>query len=84
MLAHLLGPAIRSHWAVDNSFHWVMDMVFREEDCRVRTNHAPTNFTTIKHMARNLLRRPSSKASMRVHRKPAAWDDDFLTALITA
>jgi predicted transposase YbfD/YdcC len=60
MLAHLLGPAIRSHWAVDNSFHWVMDMVFREEDCRVRTNHAPTNFTTIKHMARNLLRRPSS------------------------
>ena len=51
MLAHLIGPAIRSHWAVENSLHWVMDMVFRDDECRVRTNHAPANFTTIKHMA---------------------------------
>ena len=75
MLAHLLGPAIRSHWAVENSLHWVMDMVFRDDECRVRTNHAPANFTTIKHMACNLLRRPSGKDSMRVRRKVAAWDD---------
>jgi len=84
MLAHLLGPAIRSHWAVENSLHWVMDMVFRDDECRVRTNHAPANFTTIKHMACNLLRRPSGKDSMRVRRKVAAWDDEFLASLITA
>jgi predicted transposase YbfD/YdcC len=83
MLAHLLGPAIRSHWAVENSLHWVMDMVFRDDECRVRKNHAPANFTTIKHMACNLLRRPSGKDSMRVRRKVAAWDDDFLASLIT-
>ena len=83
MLAHLLGPAIRSHWAVENSLHWVMDMVFRDDECRVRTNHAPANFTTIKHMACNLLRRPSGKDSMRVRRKVAAWDDEFLARLIT-
>ena len=83
MLAHLLGPAIRSHWAVENSLHWVMDMVFRDDECRVRTNHAPANFTTIKHMACNLLRRPSGKDSMRVRRKVAAWDDEFLASLIT-
>ena len=82
MLAHLLGPAIRSHWSIENSLHWVMNMVFRDDECRVRTNHAPANLTTIKHMACNLLRRPASKDSMRVRRKVAGWDDDFLTSLI--
>jgi predicted transposase YbfD/YdcC len=83
MLAHLLGPVVRSHWAVENSLHWVMDMVFRDDECRVRTNHAPANFTTIKHMAHNLLRRPSGKDSFRLRRKVAGWDDEFLTSLIT-
>jgi predicted transposase YbfD/YdcC len=78
-----LGPAIRSHWAIENSLHWVMDMVFRDDECRVRTNHAPANFTTIKHMALNLLRRPSAKLSLRGRRKAAAWDDEFLAGLIT-
>jgi predicted transposase YbfD/YdcC len=84
MLAHLLGPVIRGHWAIENSLHWVMDMVFRDDECRVRTNHAPANFTTIKHMAYNLLRRPSGKDSFRVRRKVAGWDDEFLASLITA
>jgi predicted transposase YbfD/YdcC len=83
MLAHLLGPVIRSHWAIENSLHWVMDMVFRDDECRVRTNHAPANFTTIKHMAHNLLRRPASKDSFRLRRKVAGWDDEFLASLLT-
>jgi predicted transposase YbfD/YdcC len=84
MLAHLLGPVIRSHWAIENSLHWVMDMTFRDDECRVRTNHAPANFTTIKHKAHNLLRRPASKDSFRLRRKVAGWDDEFLASLITA
>ncbi len=36
LLAHQIGPVIRSHWAVENSLHWVMDMVFRDDECRVR------------------------------------------------
>jgi predicted transposase YbfD/YdcC len=83
LLAHLLGPVVRSHWAIENSLHWVMDMVFRDDECRVRTDHAPANFTTIKHMALNLLRRAPGKASMRSRRKAAGWDDDFLANLIT-
>ncbi len=51
-----MGPVVRSHWAIENSLHWVMDMMFRDDECRVRTDHAPANFTTIKHMAHNLLR----------------------------
>ena len=84
MLAHLLGPIIRSHWAIENSLHWVMDMVFRDDECRIRTNHAPANFTTIKHMAHNLLRRPAGKDSFRLRRKVAGWDDEFLASLVTA
>ena len=84
MLARLIGPAIRNHWAIENSLHWVMDMLFRDDECRVRTNHAPANFTTIKHMAHNLLRKASGKSSLRSRRKAAGWDDDFLASLVTA
>jgi len=84
MLAHLLGPVVRSHWAIENSLHWVMDMVFRDDECRVRTDHAPANFTTLKHMAHNLLRKAAGKDSLRSRRKIAAWDDDFLASLIAA
>jgi predicted transposase YbfD/YdcC len=84
MQAILLGPVIRGHWAIENSLHWVMDMVFRDDDCRTRTDHAPANFTTIKHMALNLIRKAPGKDSLRLKRKVAAWDDEFLASLIAA
>jgi len=79
-----IGPLIRDHWAVENSLHWVLDMVFRDDECRLRTNHAPANFTTLKHMALNLIRRSTSKDSIRLRRKVAAWDDEFLVSLVKA
>ncbi|WP_372090835.1 ISAs1 family transposase [Tistrella mobilis] len=84
LIAALVGPIIRSHWAIENSLHWVMDMVFRDDECRVRTQNAPANFTTLKHMAHNLLRQAPGKDSLRLRRKVAAWDDDFLASLIAA
>jgi predicted transposase YbfD/YdcC len=81
-LAYQLGPVIRSHWAIENSLHWVMDMIFRDDECRVRTAHAPANFTTLKHMAHNLIRKAAGKHSFRLKRKIAAWDDDFLASLV--
>jgi predicted transposase YbfD/YdcC len=84
LLAHLMGPIVRSHWAIENSLHWVMDMIFRDDECRIRTDHAPANFTTIKHMAHNLIRKASGKDSLRLRRKVAAWDDDFLASLVAA
>jgi len=79
-----LGPVIRSHWAVENSLHWVMDMIFRDDECRIRTDHAPANFTTLRHIALNLIRKAPGKDSLRLKRKVAAWDDDFLATLIAA
>jgi predicted transposase YbfD/YdcC len=82
--AERIGPIVRSHWAIENSLHWVMDMVFRDDECRVRTHNAPANFTTLKHMSHNLIRRAPGRNSLRVRRKLAAWDDDFLASLIAA
>jgi predicted transposase YbfD/YdcC len=83
-LAAQLAPVVRGHWAVENSLHWVLDMIFRDDECRVCTDHAPANFTTIKHMALNLIRRAPGKDSLRLKRKIAAWDDEFLARLIAA
>jgi predicted transposase YbfD/YdcC len=77
------GEAIRSHWGIENSHHWVMDMLFRDDECRIRTANAPANFATIKHMAGNLLRQGAGKQSLRVKRRLAAWDDDYLVSLIS-
>jgi predicted transposase YbfD/YdcC len=84
ILAHLIGPAVRRRWAIENSLHWVMDVLFRDNECRVRTNHPPANFTTIKHRTHNLLRKAPGKSSLRSSRKAAAWDDNFPASLVTA
>ena len=82
--AEQIASAVRGHWAVENSLHWVMDMVFRDDDCRVREGNAATNFVTLKHMAHNLARRASGKMSIRARRKAAAWDDEYLISLAAA
>jgi predicted transposase YbfD/YdcC len=84
LLASFVGPIVRSHWAIENSLHWVLDMTFRDDECRIRTDNAPANFTTIKHIAVNLFRRASTKQSLRLRRKAASWDDDFLASLIVS
>lgn len=76
------GNAIRAHWAVE-SHHWVMDMVFRDDECRIRRDNAPANFATIKHIAANLMRAKADQNSMRVKRRLAAWDDAYLESLVT-
>jgi predicted transposase YbfD/YdcC len=81
--AEKLANAIRSHWAVENSLHWVMDMVFRDDECRIRKQNAPANFAVVKHIAANLLRAAPGKDSMRVKRKMTNWDDEFLQSVIT-
>ncbi|MCP4493027.1 MAG: ISAs1 family transposase [Gammaproteobacteria bacterium] len=81
--AEFMAAAIRQHWGVENGLHWVMDMIFRDDECRIRKDNAPANFATIKHMASNILRHSKGKRSMRSKRHEAAWDEDFLFDLIT-
>lgn len=80
--ADRLGDVVRRHWAIE-SMHWLMDCLFRDDECRIRTEHGPANFTTIRHIAHNLLRRHPTKLSMTSKRLAASWDEDFLVSLIS-
>lgn len=78
---------IRSHWAIENSLHWVLDVVFREDDSRIRTKNAAENMAMIKHVAMNKLRAAQSqwprKVSLKGLRKAAGWDDDSLLSILS-
>jgi predicted transposase YbfD/YdcC len=81
---YLFAKAVRSHWGIENSLHWVMDIVFRDDECRIRKKHAPANFVTLKHITHNMLKSLPGKKSMRVRRKRAGWDDEFLASALAA
>jgi predicted transposase YbfD/YdcC len=71
--------AKRSHWGVENSLHWVLDIAFNEDHSRVRKDNAPQNFAIIRHMALNLLKMEQSlKVGIKVKRLRCGWDTDYL------
>jgi predicted transposase YbfD/YdcC len=81
--APALNAAIRRHWGIENRLHWVLDVAFREDDSRVRIDHAPENFAILRHIALNLLRQDrSSKGSVPTKRFRAALNDRYLRSLL--
>lgn len=82
MDAEKAANAIRSHWQVENSLHWVLDVVFLDDQCRIRKDHAPQNFHIVKQMALNLIRQAPGKKSVRLKRKSAGWNDRFLLEIL--
>jgi predicted transposase YbfD/YdcC len=76
--------AARAHWGIENELHWTLDVTFRDDDCRVREDDGPMNFTIIKHMAINLLKRAQDKTSLRGMRKQAGWDDNTMRKILCA
>lgn len=72
-----VADAVRAHWGIEHQLHGVLDVTFREDDSRIRNNHAPANFNTLRQFARNLLRREPSRASIKRKRFKAALNDDF-------
>ena len=82
--AEAFNKAIRSHWGVENSLHWVLDMTFREDESRIRKDNAPDNFAVIRHLALNFIKKEKSeKMSVRAKRKKAAWDNNYLSKILT-
>ena len=82
--AAALLAATRGHWGIENSLHWVLDLSFREDESRVRSGNAAENLAVIRHLALNLLKQDQTiNASIRAKRKRAAWDSDYLLAVIS-
>lgn len=80
-----LAMAVRSHWAIENQLHWVLDVTMREDASTVRKDNAPENLSLLKKMILNILRTDTSgrkKLSLRIRRKRAAWDDDLRAQLL--
>lgn len=75
--------AIRAHWSIENSLHWVLDVTFGEDDCRARKDHAARNLATLRKLSLNLLRQDAkAKFSLKARRKMAGWDDDYLLRIL--
>ena len=82
--AVLLARATRAHWGIENRLHWVLDVIFHDDLCRLRTGFGPQNFAVVRHIALNLLKKAKTKGkhSLNVTRKMAAWSSDFLETVI--
>lgn len=75
--------ATRTHWQVENSLHWVLDIAFREDESRIRKGHGPQNFAVLRHIALNALKQEkSTKLGVRNKRLKAGWDHDYLLKVL--
>lgn len=78
-----IAAAVRGHWGIENRLHWVLDVAFREDECRVRSGHAAENFAVLRHIALNLLRQERSlKVGVHAKRLKCGWDDDYLLLVL--
>ena len=77
------GEAVRSHWSIENTLHWVLDVTMREDDSRIRRGDAAENLAGIKHIGLNLLRQETSlKLSVKKKRLKAALNEQYLSKVI--
>jgi predicted transposase YbfD/YdcC len=82
--AKQIGKAIRGHWSVENSLHWVLDVGFREDASRIRKDHGPENMATMRHIALNLLKQDKSlKVGIKSKRLKAGWDEAYLLKVLS-
>ncbi len=75
--AEELGGATRGHWGIENGLHWVLDVIFREDDSRLKDRTAAENLGLLRRVAASLLRQDGSKGSVSGKLLRAAWDDEF-------
>ena len=81
--AQLLAAA-RTHWGIENGCHWVLDIAFREDECRLRKDHGAHNFAILRHIALNCLKQErSAKVGVKNKRLRAGWDNDYLLSVLS-
>ena len=79
----LFAHAIRSHWGIENSCHWSLDMTYREDESRIRDPHLRENFAWLNRFTLSLLKQHPGKDSIVMKRRSCGWDDDFMVEVLT-
>jgi len=82
LTAQAAGQAVRGHWGIENRLHWVLDVVFGDDQARLRTGHGAKNMAIVRHFAINLVRAVTDKKSIKLRRKLAGWDVSYLASIL--
>jgi predicted transposase YbfD/YdcC len=83
MDAVCFSQAVRAHWSIENQLHWSLDVSFNEDQCRVRKDNAPENFSIIRHIALCMLKKEkTSKVGINIKRNKAGWDNRYLSQIL--
>ena len=81
--ARMLLSSVRTHWGIENSVHWVLDVAFGEDASRVRQGNAAENLSVLRRMALNMLKaETTSQGGVAAKRKRAGWDEDYLLLVL--
>ena len=81
--AEKIAQAIRSHWGIENSLHWTLDVTFSEDKSRIRKDHSPENFALLRRLAVNLLKQEKEfKGSLKMKRYLAGMDNNYLVQIL--
>ncbi len=80
--AERFAQAVRAHWKIENSQHWVLDVTFDEDRVRNRRDHGPQNLATLRRLALNVLRSARKDISIRRKRKRSGWSDKFARSVL--
>ncbi len=80
--AEAFAQAVRAHWAIENSLHWVLDTTFDEDRARNRKDHGPANLAILRKLALNVLQSARKDISIRRKRKRSGWSDDFARSIL--
>jgi predicted transposase YbfD/YdcC len=81
--AKLFAHAVRSHWGIENNCHWSLDIIYREDESRIRDKHMRENFAWLRRLTLSLLKQHPSRDSIAMKRRSCGWSEDFLLEVLT-
>ncbi len=82
LTAKRADQAVRGHWGIENHLHWVLDVVFHEDQSRLRKGHGARNMAVVGHFALNLVRAVKDKKCLKLRRKRAVWDSQYIGTIL--